>query len=204
MVYKFDPIYWNGTIFSLDKTWKMASGWMDYRGQNLPIPASFFPKSLTFDGASGPLPDMFHTARGIIVFSERARVVLEQWAPDHLEFIAVACQAERGIAARLNFDSKYYFVNVLRGAQRLQWLETPTQMLPSEDDGIATVILLSDMHSWKLRERATGEPMIWRDTPWIVGKNRYSCHSNIFVEDLLWGELDANFPDQLNPLRVGE
>jgi hypothetical protein len=25
MVYKFDPTYWNGTIFHLDKTWKMAS-----------------------------------------------------------------------------------------------------------------------------------------------------------------------------------
>lgn len=58
MTYKFDPMYWNGTIFSLDKTWEMASGWMDYRGQNLPIPASFFPKSLTFDGASAPLPDI--------------------------------------------------------------------------------------------------------------------------------------------------
>jgi hypothetical protein len=42
MAYKFDPMYWNGTIFHLDEdTWKMAKGWMDYRGQNLPIPASF-------------------------------------------------------------------------------------------------------------------------------------------------------------------
>jgi hypothetical protein len=26
MVYKFDPMYWNGTIFSLDETWEMGSG----------------------------------------------------------------------------------------------------------------------------------------------------------------------------------
>src|ERR1700681_4588585 len=99
MVYKFDPMYWNGTTFSLDETWEMASGWMDYRGQNMPIPASFFPKSLTSDRASAPLPDMFHTARGIIVFSERARVVMEKWAPGQVEFIPVACHAGPKIAA---------------------------------------------------------------------------------------------------------
>jgi hypothetical protein len=49
MVYKFDPTYFNGTIFGLDKPWDMARGWMEYVPQNLPIPASYFPKSLTFD-----------------------------------------------------------------------------------------------------------------------------------------------------------
>lgn len=203
MVYKFDPMYWNGTSFHLDKMLEMGSGWMDYRSQNLPIPASCFPKELSFDGASAPLPDMFHTARGIIVFSERARVVIEQWAPAEVEFIPVACHAEPRIAAQLDFASAYYFINVLGRAQRLQWLETPTETLPSDEDGMATVMLLSDMQNWKLRECAAGEPMIWRDTPWIVGEKRYSGHSNIFVEDVLWRELDANFPNQLNALRVG-
>jgi hypothetical protein len=205
MVYRFDPMYWNGTIFRLDEnTWKMSSGWMEFEGQNQPIPASFFPRSLTFDRVTAELPDMFHTARGIIVFSERAGVVMEHWAPGQVEFIPVACHAEPGIAARLQFDSAYYFINVLGRAQRLQWLETPTRTLPPEDDGTATVMLLPGLHNWKLRERAPGEPMVWRDTPWIVGKKRYSGHSNIFVEDVLWRELDANFPDQLNALLVGE
>jgi hypothetical protein len=204
MVHKFDPMYWNGTIFSLDETWEMGSGWTQYRGRNQPIPASYFPESLTFDGASAPLPDMFHTARGFIVFSERARMVMEEWAPGQVEFIPVACHAEPKIAARLQFDNAYYFINVLGRAQRLQWLETPTRTLPPRQDGTATVMLLPAMRNWKLRERAAGEPMIWHDTPWIVGKKRYSNHSDIFVEDVLWRELDANFPDQLNVLRVGE
>jgi hypothetical protein len=163
-----------------------------------------FPKSLTFDEASAPLPDMFHTSRGLIIFSKRARVVMERWAPGQVEFIPVACDAEPRIAARLQFDSVYYFINVLGRAQRLQWLETPTRTLPPEDDGTAIVMLLPDLPNWKLRDRAAGEPMIWRDTPWVVGKKRYSGHSNIFVEDVLWRELDANFPDQLNAPRVGE
>lgn len=81
MVYKFDPAFWNGTIFHLDKTWQMADGWMEFLGDNQPIPASDFPKSLTFDDARATLPDIFHTARGIVVFSERAREIMEQWAP---------------------------------------------------------------------------------------------------------------------------
>lgn len=206
MVYKFDPTYWNGTTFSLDEdTWKMARGWMEFRRKNQPIPAPFFPKSLIFDAATAELPDMFHTERDIIVFSERARLVMEEWAPGQVEFIPVACHAKTTrIAERLEFDRAYYFINVLGRAQRLQWLEMPVRQLPSEEDGIVTILLLPGMRNWKLRERAPAEPLIWRDTPWIVGKKRYSNHSDIFIEDLLWRELDANFPDQLNALRVGE
>jgi hypothetical protein len=54
------------------------------------------------------------------------------------------------------------------------------------------------------RERAAGEPLIWRETPWCFGNRNYSGHAVIFIEDVLWRELDAKFPDQLNALRVGE
>lgn len=205
MVYKFDPMYWNGTIFSLDRSWQMSGDWDEYLRNNQPIPASCFPKSLTFDGAEAALPDMFHTSRSFNVCSERARMVMEEWAPGQVEFIPVACQAKtRGIAERLQFDSAYYFINVLGRAQRLRWLEMPTQKFPTREDGIERFGSLPDFHEWKLRERAAGEPLIWRETPWIVGNRRYSGHTDIFVEDVLWRELDANFPDQLNAMRVGE
>jgi hypothetical protein len=114
MVYKFDPSYWNGTIFHLEEdTWEMSGDWDEYECDNLPIPASCFPRSLTFDGARAALPDMFHTNRDIIMFSERARLVMEQWAPGQVEFVPVAVNASPKIAGRLNFDSTYYFINVL-------------------------------------------------------------------------------------------
>jgi hypothetical protein len=205
MVYKLDPTYWNGTIFHLDEeTWKMSGEWDEYEANNQPIPASCFPKSLTFDGASAALPDMFHTARNLIMFSEPARVVLERWAPGQVEFIPVAVQAVPDIAARLEFDSAYYFINVLGRAQRLEWLELPAHKCRTREDGTELYGLLPDFHNWKLRERAAGEPLIWRDAPWRVGNKDYRGHNVMFVEDVLWRELDANFPDQLNPLRVGE
>jgi hypothetical protein len=34
----------------------------------------------------------------------------------------------------LGFDSAYYFINVLGRAQRLQWLEVPTDKWPPQDD----------------------------------------------------------------------
>jgi hypothetical protein len=205
MVYLFDPKYWNGTIFHLDDdTWEMADGWMEFKGNNLPIPASYFPKSLTFDGASAELPDMFHTARDILVFSERARRVMEHWAPGQVEFIPVAVQASPDIASQLNFANAYYFINILGRAQRLRWLEIPVQQFPPEDDGTVDIMLLPDFGDWKLRERAPREPMIWRDEPWIVENKRYAGHTRIFVEDRLWEDLDASFPEQLNALRIGE
>jgi len=203
MVYKFDPKYFNGTIFSL-KAWDMAEGWMEFVPQNLPIPASYFPKSLTFDRASAKLPDIFHTARNIIVFSERARVVMEHWAPGQVEFVSVACHAEPKTAATLDFATAYYFINVLGRAQRLQWREMPAHKFPLQDDGTELFGMLPDFANWKLRERATGEPLIWRDTPWRDGNKEYRGQNEVLLEDVLWRELDANFPDQLHALRVGE
>jgi hypothetical protein len=40
---------------------------------------------------------MFHTSRGIFIFSERARLVMEHWVPGQVEFIPVACRADRKI-----------------------------------------------------------------------------------------------------------
>jgi hypothetical protein len=203
MVYKFDPIYFNGTVFSIDTAWEMTGDWMENRRQNEPIPASFFPRALDFDGAAEPLPDLFHASRTIIVVSERARAVMGEWAPAQVEFIPVAFRATPIVAAKLNLASAYYFINVLGRARRLQWLDMPTRKFPTRDDGIERFGLLQDFGEWKLRERAAGEPLIWHDTPWQVGSRSYSGHNEILVEDAFWQELDAHFPDQLSPLRVG-
>jgi len=204
MVYKFDPIYFNGTIFNLDeKTWKMSGDWTEYERRNEPIPASCFPQKLTFDKAKGALPDMFHTVRRIVMFSERARLIMEKLAPGEVEFIPVDVDAPLKLAARLEFADAYYFINVLGRAQRFQWLEMPIQEYPRGEDGVERIGALPNSREWKLRARAAGEPLIWHDDPWIVGNKRYSARNNVFVEDSLWRELDTEFPDQLNALRVG-
>lgn len=147
----------------------MVPGWMQYERENKPIPASYFPKSFTFDWGTDVLPDMFHTTRRLFVLSERARGIIEHWAPGQVEFIPVACHAAPNIAAQLQFDSAYYFINVLGRAQRLQWLEMPLRTYPPRDDGTELFGLLNDFNEWKLRERAAGEPLIWHDTPWSLG-----------------------------------
>jgi hypothetical protein len=147
---------------------------------------------------------MFHMSRGFFIFSERARVVMEHWAPGQLEFIPVACHAEPKVAATLDFASAYYFINVLGRAQRLQWRGMPTHKFYTRNDGTELLGPLPDHDKWGLRERAPGEPLIWRDTPWRDGNKEYTGQSDVFLEDVLWQELDANFPDQLHALRVGE
>jgi hypothetical protein len=242
MIYKFDPKWFNGAIFSLDKASHMAKGWMGYEARNEPIPASYFPSSLTIERAKAPLPDLFHTSRGLFVVSERARLIFEKLAPGEIEFIPVeikqaptgplnplidayysikdlgrpvAAQLVRGqvdflpvglepkprITLRLNLASAYYFVNVLGRAQRLLWLQMETRKYQFQtDDGADVFGLLHDFSRWRLCKHNVAEPLIWQETDWREGRNEYRAHSHVFIEDVLWQELDANFPGQLHPL----
>jgi hypothetical protein len=204
MVYKFDPVYFDSTIFELDLTTGMGRGSMQFISQNLPTPASYFPKTLVFNKASAKLPDIFHMSRGIIIFSERARVVMEHWAPGQVEFIPVTCQAKPVVAATLSFDSAYYFVNVLGRAQRLLWREMSTRKYPPREDGTELFGLIHDFRKWKLRERTAEEPLIWHDTPWLDGNSEYLGQDEVLVDDVLWRKLDEEFPEQLHAMRAGE
>jgi hypothetical protein len=202
MVYLLDPAYWDGTSFLLAE-YHGNSAKAPYLIENKPIPAHLFSKSLTVAGAMQRLPDIFHTSRGTIVFSERARAVVEELAPGQVEFVPVTINAAPELADRLNLANAYYFINVLGRAQRLQWLEIPTQISKPKEDGTQVAILLPDRRNWKLRERAEGEPLIWRESDWRAGNRDYRDR-NVFVEDVLWQELNATFPDQLNAQRVGK
>jgi hypothetical protein len=138
MVYKFDPTYWNGTIFLFDE-WSTLGDHTECRRAIKPIPASYFPKSLTVADASAVLPDIFHTYRDIIIFSDKAHSIMEEWAPGQVEFIPVTVDAAPEISARLQLGSAYYFINVLGRAQRLLWLEIPVRTVPPREDGTERV-----------------------------------------------------------------
>lgn len=202
MVYKFDPKYWNGTIFTLSD-WDMADGFMEYWRENKPIPAAYFPQSLTVDDAEQVLPDIFHTARDLVVFSERARVLMEERAPSQVEFIPVTIHAEPEVVGRLQLANSYYFINVLGEAQRFQWPQMPVDAGAVREDGVQIFSAKFDRALWKIRQRASGEPLIWRETWWLSGSKEYRGHVDVLIEDVLWQELNTRFPNQLNSLRVG-
>ncbi|MGJ4932035.1 hypothetical protein ACQR1I_32935 [Bradyrhizobium sp. HKCCYLS2038] len=71
------------------------------------------------------------------------------------------------------------------------------------EDGAQIICLVNDFREWKLRGRAPGEPLIWRDTAWRDGAKEYRGWTSVLVEDELWQELDTKFPDQLHALRIG-
>jgi hypothetical protein len=165
MVYKFDPINFNGLIFLMDDGPGRAKGAIDYISENVPIPASYFPKSLTIERASSSMPDLFHVSRGTFVVSERARAVLERMAPGEVEFIPVQMKKARTgwlnpiidvyysikglvrpwdyvsdepkqrITMRLNLADAYYYINILGRAQRMLWRQTPTLAYGPQKDG---------------------------------------------------------------------
>jgi hypothetical protein len=144
-----------------------------------------------------PLLDVLYSIRD---FARMAMATLGARIP----FYPVGVEAKPRITLRLNLAKAYYFINVLGRAQRLLWLETPTREYEAQEDGTVPIGLLHDFEGWKLRWRAPGEPLIWHDTPWIVGNKRYSHQTEIFIEDVLWQELDKKFPAQLNAQRVGK
>jgi hypothetical protein len=233
MVYKLDPINFNGWIFLLDDRPGRARDAINYISQNLPIPESYFPKSLTIERASSAMPDLFHVSRGTLVVSERARAVFERMAPGEVEFIPVQMKKARTgwlnpiidicysirdlvrppdhvmneprqrITMRLNLASAYYYINVLGRAQRMLWLQTPTRGYGPQKDGIEIFGATHDFHQWRLSGRSTGEPLIWLEKPWHDG-NRVYKYTEALVDDALWRELDAAFPGQLHPLRAGD
>jgi hypothetical protein len=177
-----------------------------YIVNNKPIPAELFPKWLNIEfpqNMTVELPDLFRVGSSFI-FPERARAVMEELAPGQVEYIPVAISAEPEFAERLNLASAYYHINVLGRAQRLQWLESATQKPHPQKDGTVIVTLWPRMRDWKMTERAEGEPLIWRESDWRSGNRIHRDHSHVFVEDVLWQALNANFPDQLSKQRVGK
>jgi hypothetical protein len=203
MVYILDPKECNGSCFLLDE-YQMNGDFFEYLRANKPIPAGYFPESLTVIDANQELPDMFHTTRGFIVFSERARALMEERAPGQVEFIPVTFHAVPKLVDRLNLASAYYFINVLGRAQRLLWLEMPSRAWEQQEDGVERFSYQSDYGQWRVRERAKGEPLIWRESWWRTDKREYRGHVDILMEDVLWQELNSKFPDQLNPNLVGQ
>jgi hypothetical protein len=204
MVYMLDPGNSNGGCFLFDDLDEMIRGFSQPWGANLPIPASYFPRSMTVVKATRPMPDIFHWSRGLIVYSERARALLDTLAPGQVEFIPVVIQAKTPkLAERLKLDTAYYFSNVLGRAQRVQWLETPVTPLPPTGDGIERFYAQSNYRKWAIRPRLPEEPVIWTESWWRVDNREYRKNVTVFLEDELWQALDSRFRGQLHPCRVG-
>ncbi len=202
MVYIFDPPLGNspGLISPL---WYGLDDFNAYYRANRPIPAANFPQPLIVDEPVQDVPDIFRPSSRVIVFSERARTFMEKRALGQVEFIPVEIQIERDVALRSNLASAYYYLNILGRAQRFQWLEMPTRPFQIGEDGIERHVMIDDYSQWKLRQRAPGEPLIWRESWWRFNDKEYRGHFEILIEDALWQQLDEAFPNQLNAIQIG-
>jgi hypothetical protein len=201
-VYIFDPKFATNPLF-----FGLAGGRFDdftefYRA-NKPIPADYFPGPLIVDEPLQDPPDIFRASSRVIVFSERARAFMERMAPGQVEFIPAKIQVDPETALQSNLDSAYYYANVLGRAQRFEWPEMPTRPLPFSEDGIQRFGLVADYSQWKLRQRTSGDPLIWRESWWWFNNREYRGHLEVLIEDILWHEIEAEFNNSLNAILVG-
>jgi hypothetical protein len=114
IVYQFDPKWFNGAIFQFEDPSTMATGWMEFGARLQPVPASYFPTKLVIRRAKAPMPDLFHTSRGIFVVSERARIAFEKLAPGEVEFIPVDVETASGSRFNSLIDAYYSMKDVGR------------------------------------------------------------------------------------------
>ncbi len=80
----------------------------------------------------------------------------------------------------------------------------PVDTGPIGEDGSQRLGVKDNYRQWKIRQVLPGEPLIWLENWWLFDNKEYRGHNHVLVEDMLWRELDACFPDQLHPLQVGK
>lgn len=148
-------------------------------------------------GWLNPLIDAYYSAQ------EFNRSVKAVFAPEQATYYPVGVEPRRRISIRLNLARGYYFINVIARAQRLLWLQMPTRQFQLREDGVQRHGLEYDYSEWKFCGRTSADPLIWRESWWRNGNDEYRGHTDVLIDDELWRELDACFPEQLHPLRTG-
>jgi hypothetical protein len=112
MVYIFDPPFGKSPGF-FSPEWDGLNDFNEYYGANKPIPAAYFPQPLIVDELVQDVPDIFRASSRIIVFSERARALMEKLAPGQVEFVRIEIQVDRDTALHSKLAGAYYYINVL-------------------------------------------------------------------------------------------
>ncbi|KJC33572.1 hypothetical protein UP09_34375 [Bradyrhizobium sp. LTSP885] len=166
MVYKFDPRWFNGTIFQFNDASRMSKGWMEYERRCQPIPPSYFPGSLIVERAKAPLPDLFHTSRGLFVVSERARAIFEKLAPGEVEFIPVEIR-KASTGWRNPFVDAYYSVKDLGRPVAAQFVRGQPDFLLVCDEPKPRITLRLNLASayYFINVLGRAQRMLWLQTP---------------------------------------
>ena len=167
MVYKFDPKWFNGTLFQFERASSaMAKGSMEYEFRRQPIPASYFPSSLIIERAKAPLPDLFHTSRGIFVVSERARAIFDKMAPGEVEFIRV--EIKKAPTSWLNpIVDTYYSIKDLARPTMASFVRGQPDFLLVCDEPKPRITLRLNLASayYFINVLGRAQRMLWRETP---------------------------------------
>jgi hypothetical protein len=166
MVYKFDPKWFNGTLFQFDNASVMAKGWMEYEFRRQPIPASYFPSSLTVTRAKAPMPDLFHTSRGLFVVSERAKTIFEKMAPGEVEFIPV--DISKAPTSWLNpFFDAYYSMQEFGRTVKATFAPDQVPFYPVGLEPRRRITLRLNLASayYFINVLGRAQRMLWRETP---------------------------------------
>ncbi|MEQ1697587.1 MAG: hypothetical protein ABL901_17270 [Hyphomicrobiaceae bacterium] len=141
------------------------------------------------DGLAQAMPDFFSLTQYCYCVSHEARELLDQLAPNTIEYIEVLVETP----PEMQCSSAYYFINVLPQARQLDWGMAdvwkwkPNQVLQMLSENSRNVVF---------KPMAAGDPAIWHELS-LDNDRHQSDQRMVLLRGTVWNELIERFPFQL-------
>lgn len=164
-----------------------------YIADGKPVPPSCIPASFDVQPVERNMPDFYYWRNCEIIVSSRARQLLEELAPNAIQYIEIKLNIDR----RMNPADGYYYINVLPSARTIDW-EASASISPTQPNMDHKVVSIgSGDRSVKFKSRGLHDPLLWHelnlDSEHLVEQGR------VLMRGDLWVVLDRKFPGQLDP-----
>jgi hypothetical protein len=147
------------------------------------------------------MPDFFRLAVDHYYVSSRFRWVVDKYAPDAVEYIAVPFT----VPANKNPAQVYYFINVMGRGQLIDWDASPKRG-PTKGLGDKRYSSLNDTPDrWVMTAPPPDHPPIWHEVNREVDDRVYiGSGKRVFVTNALGDALEAAFPGQVRLFPIRE
>ena len=200
MVYLLRP---TSRRFKWDKTDGIFHATHGKKNLGIPLTAADIPLEVTMKG-NFVLPDFVQSQMGSIFVTDRALEALERLAPGCCQFFPVKINAP----PRMEPALMYYYLDVTARAQSIDWTrsETLKRVIPAPGGGESRALKGgADGPYAKFRLLINTDPPIWREADAeIDGIHYFNNKLDEFMNDDLWQALSAEFPGQLEAMKLGE
>ncbi len=173
----------------------------EYRLKGLSVPATLIPSTIKVDSLS-PMPDIYEWIRSHFIVSSRAKALFESLVPNTIEYIPVNLEAP----PHMRLAPSYYYINPLVRRQLVDWSKTTLDKEEWRRTPAGKPLIYAPLPSrpGHVEFRALPEHLIWHEIPLETADAIYKYYpNNHLLTDSLWAAINENFPDTIEPNKIG-